>query len=72
MPIKSIYNFIGSEKIIKRLLETNTINVNAVDKDGYTALDAINTAEKGTLLITWTIPQVFTKSLRIKDSFCYS
>lgn len=41
----------GNAKIVKLLVENNVTNVNAKDKDGYTALDAVNTAAEGNLKI---------------------
>lgn len=35
--------------MIKLLLESNETNVNAVDRDGHTALDALTTAVEGKL-----------------------
>lgn len=42
-----IYTCAGDEKMIKILLENNAINVNAVDSDGHTALDAVTDAVEG-------------------------
>lgn len=40
----------GNEKIIELLLQNNATNVNAVDNDGHTALDAVLTVTEGTKL----------------------
>lgn len=32
---------IGNEKIIKLLIQNNVTNINAIDADGHTALDAV-------------------------------
>lgn len=42
-----IFPYAGNEKIIKLLLQNDATIVNAVDKDGHTALDAVNTATEG-------------------------
>lgn len=39
----------GNEEIIELLLESNATNVNAVDRDGHTALDAVTIATEGKL-----------------------
>lgn len=36
---------------MKLLLQNNATNVNAVDRDGHTALDAVTTAIEGILLV---------------------
>lgn len=44
--MKSIFSYLGNEKIIKLLIQ-NKANVNAVDRYGHTALDASADATKG-------------------------
>lgn len=47
-----IFACVGNENIINLLLENNATNVNAVNRDGHTALDVVNTAVEGKLKIT--------------------
>lgn len=42
-----VFSGLGNEKIIEALIRNNKTNVNAIDRDGHTALDAVNTATEG-------------------------
>lgn len=44
-----VFTCAGNDKIIKLLVENNATNINAVDRDGHTALDAVATSIEGKL-----------------------
>lgn len=52
------------------MLENNATNVNDVDRDGHTALDAVNTASKGKAKCAWNYKSNYAEVKKLNVDAC--